>query len=485
MAFEILTNAQMREADKAAIDGGIPSYVLMQNAGQAVCDAITSRVAPCSVLVLCGPGNNGGDGYVVAQKLLAEGWDVQVLALQPPATADAQHASSDYTGARLAQFEPRTLVVDALYGTGLERPIEGAEAELIRQVNDSPALVVAVDIASGISGDSGAMLGAAIRADITVALCRKKLGHVLMPGKMFSGEVVIADIGIDHEQVKAVGSKIWENAPPLWLDMFPFHRMDQHKYMRGHALIVGGDIAHTGASRLAARAALRIGAGLVSINCSAIALQVYAATVMAVMCKVTNSIEEFGSLIADTRITALAVGPGNGVNAETKQKALAALQARKMLVLDADGLSVFADNPQELFSHIESNCILTPHEGEFERLFAQSGIDMKKSRLERAAAAAALAKAIVLLKGPDTIIAAPDGSMVVNTNAPPTLATAGSGDVLTGIIAGLLAAGTPPFRAACAGAWMHGAAAAQYGDGLIAEDIPDMLPKVIAQLHNL
>jgi NAD(P)H-hydrate epimerase len=342
---------------------------------------------------------------------------------------------------------------------------------------------VAVDVPSGVHGDSGEASGAAAPAVLTVTFFRRKPGHLLLPGRALSGEVVVADIGIPDAALDAIDVKLHANAPALWRARYPWPRLDGHKYSRGHAVVVGGGAAATGAARLAARAALRVGAGLVTVATSAEALPIYAAALTAVMTAVMTAVTEddaaFAALLADSRINAVLLGPGGGVSDATRRRVRAALDAGTACVLDADALTVFKDDPKELLNAISSPCLLTPHEGEFGRLFDASG-----DKVARARAAAAASGAAVLLKGADTIVAAPDGRAVINDNAPPELATAGAGDVLAGFALGLMAQGMAPFDAGCAAAWLHGAAAAGIGPGLIAEDLDEALPAVLKALKS-
>jgi NAD(P)H-hydrate epimerase len=459
---EFLTAAQSREADRCAAARGTPFSTLMENAGRAVADFIHARYAPRPVLVVCGAGNNGGDGQIIARMLAAQGWPV------------TQAGPEGCTPAALVNAR---LVVDALFGTGLNRPPDGASLAAIAAVNAAGLPVVSVDIPSGIDADTGTVFAEAVRATHTVTFHRAKPGLYLLPARAHAGEIIVAPIGIPDD---AVSAALFLNRPSLWRGALPVPTAETHKYTRGHALILGGGIATTGASRLAARAALRIGAGLVSIACPRKALPVYAAALEAVMTKPVATRDDLAALLADPRITAALIGPGHGVTPHTEACALDLLATRRPCVLDADALTCFARHPQSLFDALHESCILTPHEGEFARLFAVQG-----PRLPRAQAASAQSGAVLVLKGSDTVIAAPDGRAAINANAPPWLATAGSGDVLAGLITGLLAQGMPAFEAACASVWLHGEAANRFGPGMIAEDIERTLPDVINSLSLL
>jgi NAD(P)H-hydrate epimerase len=361
----------------------------------------------------------------------------------------------------------------------LTRPIEGIAANIIGALNGGDVPVIAVDVPSGVDGESGEIKGVAPKAALTVTFFRRKPGHLLLPGRLQCGETLVAQIGIERDVFGTIAPDIVANHPGWWGGDFPWAGAAGHKYSRGHALIAGGAVM-TGAARLAARAAARIGAGLVTVAAPQPAFPIYAAALTGIIVAPVSGLGHFDGLLADRRRNAVLIGPGVGTGPETRDKVLAILRAGKQAVIDADALTVFADRPADLFSAIRSPCVLTPHEGEFARLFGGSG-----SKLERARRGAKASGAVTLLKGPDTVIAAPDGRAVINENAPPELATAGSGDVLAGVVVGLLAQDMPAFEAVCAAAWLHGAAARRFGPGLIAEDLSDALPAVLADLTKL
>ena len=484
MAGEILTNDEMRRADEAAVKAGTPSLTLMENAGRAVADAIAARFPPGRVVVLCGPGNNGGDGFVAARFLAAHGFDVMVAADEKH-KGDAAAMAASWQGARVAlspaALDSGALIVDALFGAGLSRPLEKTYRALAEAVNQTHVPVIAVDVPSGLDSDSGKILGVAVKASLTVTFFRLKPGHLLLPGREWCGETLLADIGIPEAAISRV--KLFENTPLLWGNRFRWPQADAHKYARGHCVVVSGPAHATGAARMAARAALRIGAGLVSVAAQGDAVAANAAHLTAIMVKPFKGADGLANLLSDKRLNAVALGPGLGVGKATRSLVLAALKSGAATVLDADALTSFHDEPKALFAKIKHPAVMTPHEGEFERIFP--GLLRKaKSKIEAARHAAARANAVMLLKGNDTVIAAPDGTAAINTNAPPALATAGAGDVLTGFIAGLLAQGMPPFEAASAGAWLHGDAAGRFGPGLIAEDLPEILPESLLALRE-
>jgi len=482
----LYTIADMRQADALAIEGGIAGIDLMENAGRAVADAILQDFSPVDTAVLCGPGNNGGDGFVVARRLADAGWSVEVALLGDAdrLNGDAALARDRWTG-RTSTLEPRAiagakLVVDALFGAGLARPIAGQVREVLEVLDTLDAPIVAVDISSGIDGDTGAVLGTAVKADVTITFHRPKPGHYLLPGREHVGRLITADIGIplsvDHE----LDIKTFANLPSLWMSSFPKRKATSHKYSHGHALVLGGGISSSGAARLAAMGALRAGAGLVTVLCPASALPVYAASLTAIMVDPFKDDTGFIETLGDPRQNAVLLGPGAGVGESLRSKVLASLATEKFCVLDADALTSFAAQPETLFGAIskeKNDCLLTPHEGEFSRLF-----DLEGDRLTRARRAAAESGAVILLKGADTVVASPDGRASILTDAPATLATAGSGDVLAGIALGLIAQSMPMFEAASAAAWLHAQAGKAFGPGLIAEDLPGLLPGTLATL---
>ncbi len=479
---EILTVAEMTAADRAAVTAGTPGVVLMERAGAAVAEAILARWTARPVVVLCGPGNNGGDGNVAARRLADAGWPVRTASLAARArlTGDAAAAAQAWTGldAALQDLPPIAgeLVVDALFGAGLSKPLDGAARAALEAAEASGCTIVSVDLPSGLPGDRAAPLGYAPACALTITFHRKKPAHVLEPGRGLCGEVVVADIGL----AAPVDATMFENDPALWVHAFPWPARGAHKHSRGALVVVSGSMARTGAARLAARAGLRIGAGLVTVLSPPDALLVNAAHLEAVMLAAFGNDGELAG--AASKASAAVIGPAAGVNGGTHANVLALAGTPAALVVDADGLTVFRDEPERLFGALTARDVLTPHPGEFERLFPGL-LAASPERISAARAAAKRAGAVVLLKGPDTVIAAPDGRAAVNTNGAPWLATAGSGDVLAGFIGGLLAQGMESFEAACAGAWIHAQAGSDFGPGLIAEDLPDLAPGVLAALR--
>jgi NAD(P)H-hydrate epimerase len=481
----LLTPDEMARADAFAVARGHAENDLMHAAGQAVAEEVRRRWSVRPVVVLCGPGNNGGDGFVTARILHEAGWPVRVALLGTLGALKgaARHHAQRWQGPTVA-LTPETvagaeLIVDAIFGAGLSRPLEGAAAATIAAAARAGVPLVAVDVPSGLDGASGRVRGVAAAADLTVTFFRKKPGHLLMPGRELCGRTVVADIGIPAEALAEIAPAAHENAPALWLREFPWARPADHKYRRGHVLVLGG-ATMTGAARLAARAAGRMGAGLVTLAAPAAQWPVYAASLTSIIVQPFAGIAGYRKLLTDRRRNSLLLGPGAGVNPALRAMVLAALGTKRAAVLDADALTAFEKAPKALFKAIAGECVLTPHEGEFARLFPARG-----DKLARARAAARASKAVVVFKGPDTVIAAPDGRAAINANAPPELASGGTGDVLSGMIAGLLAQGMAPYAAASAAAWVHGEAGAALGPGLIADDLIAVLPGVLRGLKAL
>lgn len=519
LGLEILTTEEMYQADEWASRMGVPSLTLMENAGHGVA-LEAERMLPNKgrVVVLCGPGNNGGDGFVAARRLKEKNFDVSVCSLCPveELKGDAKLMATRWEGS-VGQMHPDLfsdcdLIIDGLFGAGLKRKIEGTSAQIINAINNSQKPVLSIDVPSGLDGSTGTYIGPVVKASCTVTFFRKKIGHLLLPGRILCGKVVVLDIGIpssileeasSHKNLK-IKIDTFSNDPRLWKDCFPIPQLQDHKYSRGHVLVVSGDTCHTGAARLGASGALRIGAGLVTLASPSSAVLENASHLTSIMLTVSDSPTSLENLLQDKRKNSILIGPAVGVCQQTAEMVLIALRSGTHVVLDADALSVFSlqdlsveqnrglgftssptkaiTGPEILFSEIHQRkdrfVILTPHEGEFSRLFGSD----QKSKLERARAAARKSGAIVLLKGADTVIAAPDGKAAINDNAPSWLATAGSGDVLSGFIVGLLAQKMPAFEAACAAVWLHGECANQFGVGLISEDLPKILPQVLAKV---
>ncbi|HMB11734.1 NAD(P)H-hydrate dehydratase [Saliniramus sp.] len=485
----ILAVAQMREADRLTIASGVSGMSLMESAGAGVAQAARAMLAPTGrVVILCGPGNNGGDGFIAARRLAEDGYRV-TLGLVGPREAlsgDAGAAAALYDGPAIPLEEitcdEADLVIDALFGTGLARGLEGAVAACIARVAQSGVPVLAVDIPSGIDGDSGTVRGVTLPATRTVTFAARKPGHLLLPGRDLCGVVSVVDIGIPDATRDGFAPALFANEPALWRTMLPHPKADTHKYQRGHGLVLSGEMHRTGAARLAARGALRSGAGAVTLASPRVALAVNAAHLTAIMLAPCDTPEELGALLEDLRFTAVALGPGYGVGEATRAMVKAAARAGRGLVLDADALTSFAGEAYTLgmIATAARACVLTPHEGEMRRLFESAeGVLDAPNRWQAALRAAEIARSVMICKGGDTIVASPDGRAAILAETTPYLATAGSGDVLTGIVTGLLTQGMPAFEAACAAVWLHARAGIAYGPGLIAEDLSEALPGVL------
>ena len=509
---DFLTAAQMRAVEKAAISSGeVTGLELMERAGKGVVGAIMEAWPEVTdgnrrAVVLCGPGNNGGDGFVVARLLKETGWSVRVYLygdperLPPDARANCKRWRELGEIATFPDERPdpwsSDVIIDAGFGTGLSRPLPddlmaaflGALPEADLKQAAEPPFVVAIDLPTGLCSDSGALLPAAVDADLTVTFHSRKLGHVLDRGPEFCGRVVVADIGLsDHVpgSVREIGG-----APAV------LAKSGGHKYGYGHALVVAGPPGAGGAARLAARGALRVGAGLVTLGCPIRAVDENAHHLNAIMLRSVDGAPGLREALEDQRFTSLCLGMGLGLGRGTHDLVFAALESGRPVVLDADALSRFQRSQEELFKRLHPKAVLTPHAGEFKRLFpdiagkldANATEGPTYSKVDATREAAARAGCTVLFKGPDTVIASPDGTCAINASvyerAAPWLATAGSGDVLAGFIAGLLARGVPPQKAAETGAWLHTECALSFGPGLISEDIPEELPKVLGALEG-
>ncbi|HEY8195302.1 MAG TPA: NAD(P)H-hydrate dehydratase [Hyphomicrobium sp.] len=514
---ELLTTSQMAEADRLAVVAGNASLNLMENAGRAVADATMELAAELArpsarICVLCGPGNNGGDGFAAARHLRDRGFDVRVFllgdraALKRDSAEMARRWPLPIRPATPDALQSMNIVIDALFGAGLSRPLDGDAAELVTAVNESGIPVVAVDVPSGLNGTTGESHGPVIQAHKTITFFRRKPGHLLMPGRSLCGEVIVAQIGIPESVLDVLKPVARENSSALWLTLYPWPKNGGNKYDRGHAVVVSGPPQQAGAARLGARGALRIGAGLVTLIGATASTAINAAHVNAIMVRAVSGTEGLQEFLSDVRRNAVLIGPGASVGAETVADVLSILKSSAAVVLDADALTSFAGDsdtgtrtesgigflnrngeqpasPDALFAAIKARSapvVITPHEGEFKRLFG----DLQGSKLDRALHAAELSGAIVILKGSDTVIAAPDGRAAINANAPPWLATAGSGDVLAGFVLGVLAQRMPAFEAACAAVWLHGECGGQFGVGLIAEDLSETLPDVLHRLYR-
>jgi ADP-dependent NAD(P)H-hydrate dehydratase / NAD(P)H-hydrate epimerase len=500
MAFpELMTPAEMSGADRFAISAGTPGIQLMERAGLAVADeAARLTKSRGRIAVLCGPGGNGGDGFIAGRLLGERGYTVELGLLGrrdalkgDPALAAARYQAPvlDAAAIDLAQAD---CVIDALFGAGLARDIDGEAKAIIERINAfkrAGGPVLAVDVPSGIDGETGGIRGAAVEASASVTFFRLKPGHLLEPGRRLAGAIRLADIGIPEAALGLIAPKTFVNAPAVWGEALPRPNAASHKYARGAVLVLSGSGHHTGAARLAARAALRAGAGIVSVASPPDAVAINSAHLTAVMVAPFANAREFEALIADERRRAIVLGPGAGAGPTLRKLVAAALTRpakQRTIVLDADALTSFAGDALRLAALIKRGgheAVMTPHEGEFAKLFEGApDVRLDDDKLARARAAARLMGAVVLVKGADTVVAAPDGRATIGWDLPPWLATAGSGDVLAGLVAGLTAQEMPAFEAASAAVWLHGACGRAIGPGLIAEDLPEALPRVLRAL---
>ena len=496
----------MRSADQQTIQGGITGFALLSAAGKQVFDVVQPLLSSDDrVLVACGGGNNGGDGLIVAKHLLDAGYDVAVALLGSSSDlqGDARiafdlldHPISTLTDELAGRY---SVIIDAILGIGIDRPVSGELAGWIHSANASSALIISVDIPTGIRGDCGSVMGVCINAQHTVTFFCKKPAHVLYPGRHYCGQVHLRQIGINASVLQDLQASVYENAISLWHAAIPQLTWSSHKYTRGHVVVASGDKLSTGAARLAARAALRSGAGLVTLAVPLLAVDVVANQITCEMIRSIDSGEELAQMLSDERITSVVLGPGMGVGQRTRQMVKTAINSTASVILDADALTSFENHQDELFQCIAQGTgqvVMTPHAGEFKRLFAgaiSSTLPQhasltreppKNDKIQLTKAAAKISGATVVMKGPDTVIANPSGQCVVNTNAPPWLATAGSGDVLAGTIAGWVAQGVGDMDAACIACWMHAEAAIAIGPGLIASDLVEQYPFIHQRLQQ-
>ncbi len=487
MPLDVLKTADSAACDRHAEAAGVSGLSLMEAAGSAVAQAILSRWAKRPTVILCGPGKNGGDGLVCGRILRQAGWSVRIALLGDPGRmkGDAAAALALWDGPveRMSATSPgeAELVVDAIFGAGLSRPLDGVTAELAAVLVVRAIPVIAVDLPSGVCGDRPAPDGITVRADLTVSFHCRKPSHCLEPAASLCGELVIADIGIPAGWRDVVTPIAQLNAPALWQAALPVPQAGTHKHQRGRLVVFSGGASSTGAARLAAIAGLRAGAGLVTLASPPAALLVNASASTAVMVKRWDAEADTGEFLVGLRADAGLIGPAAGMGETTRRAVSEALTGPAPMVLDADALTSFESDPQALFAQLRPIDVITPHAGEFERLFPGL-LTASVNRIEATAEAARQAGCVVLLKGADTVIAITGQTPVINRHASPALATAGSGDVLAGLIGGLMAQTVPAFQAACAASWLHGDAGQRLGQGLIAEDIPDALPQVLQAL---
>ncbi len=481
----LLSAAEMRRVEEAAIAAGRSGFALMQEAGKGVAGILRRDYdARRSAIILCGPGNNGGDGFVAATELRRVGWRVVILADRERAAyrGEAGEAVALWVGEirpltiaalrdALAE-EPRALILDALFGIGLTRDLDRRYGEIMDLAKIAGRPIIAIDIPSGIDADSGALRGFALPATRTITFGWAKPGHFLAPGEGHTGLLEILPLGFRPEWGKASGAKLWRNDPDLWREDHPYPQAEDHKYSRGLGLILARS-AMFGAGLLAARAARRIGAGMIAMGAPTAIHSALIAAQPGLIVKKLESGEDVPALLAEPRYRAILVGCGSPADGEARAMALGALAGDPPVIVDGGGLSAFAEKPGDLFARLRPDCVLTPHDGEFAALFPDLAV--LPDRLQATRAAAERSGACVLRKGRISLFAAPDGRAVIAPPAPADLATAGSGDVLAGILLGLMAQKMPSFSALGAALFAHGAAARHCGPRLIAEDLPEAL----------
>jgi len=463
------------------------SYSFMKKAGSQVFKFINNRFKnKRPVIVLCGPGNNGGDGFVVARHLINHGYSVKVyiFASENNYKGDALTALKKFKGElkkiSLFKLQKNALIVDAIFGIGLKRNIKGILSKVFRKINQSKNPVVSVDIPSGVCSNTGEILGSAIKTDFTITFHRKKIGHVVGFGKQFSGRVQVVDIGFVQRKVK---SRCYENSPDLWIKYFPWKKPFSHKYSRGRVVVYGGQKEFTGATILSAQAALRTGTGSVKIVCSKDTLQIYSVKFPSVLKKEINGILQLENFLKKEKITSILIGPGSGSNKKIKEITKLILKKIKYVVLDADALTCFQEDLKTLYSLLDKNKIITPHSGEFHKIFPNIKKDLNS--MDKAINAVKLIKSNIILKGPSTVIVSHDKRIVINDHASSELAVIGSGDVLSGLVVSLVGQKKMnPFLAGCAATWLHGDIAKRYEKGLIAEDLVQGIPRALKRLKK-
>ncbi len=487
----LLMPSEAQQADQCAIKAGKKSAALMESAGRSVAEVLVDYVGTPlelggEIIVLCGPGNNGGDGFVAARHLYEWGYPVRVQLLGEPAklAGGAAKMAQKWQGtigtATGSSLKGASVIIDALFGVGLNKPIEGEAANLIAAANETDAFRLAVDVPSGLNAETGNVSGCCFQADATVTFSYRKPGQLVAPGRFYCGgadHVHVVDIGISADVLDQMTPLCFSNEPTLWSNAYPFQGPASHKYDRGHLLVLGGKEPTLGASRLASLAALRVGAGLVTLAAPSDSYPVQAAALTDVMVRRFDSAFGFVGILGDPRIGTVLLGPGAGVGEKTVELVQQAGVKKCNMVLDADALSSFVGRAEHLKAIADGDVVMTPHEGEFAKLFPS--LDVVSDRIGAARSAAKITNSTIVLKGVSTIVAAPDGRVSIASNGPSWLAIGGTGDVLAGLIGGLMVQGMPVFEAASAAVWIHGEAGMKVGRGLIASDLLDIIPSVL------
>lgn len=485
------TATQAKQCDELAITQfDMEGKTLLENAGDQVAEVLLQQFQPCPTLILCGPGNNGGDGYVVANHLRTAGFEVTLLQFGAPKNGSAaEMIAKEWQGKAIAFDEKKAisllksydLYVDAIFGTGLSRTLPEPLLRFIQALNQVKAPIISIDIPTGVDAETGQLHGGAIKATHTVTFTTRKVGHMLFPGRAYAGEVIVKNIGLPEKLLTTVVPYIFRNIPDLWQSKLPLKKaakqLTMHKHQHGKLMVASDAESMTGATRLAALGAARTGVGIVHLAVPEATAMVYTLTQASWIIHKNEKAETLRELLKQVKPEAVLVGPGFGLDSQIHHYIEIMLKSRIACVLDADALTAYAGQAEELGNLVKGPLIITPHEGEFARLFP----NLKGSKIERAGEAAHILNGIVVLKGADTVIAAPSKLTVINDNAPWWLATAGSGDILAGMIAGFLAQGMPAFDAACAATWIHSEAANAFGPGMIAEDILPQLPKILTR----
>ena len=502
--MELFTITEMQMADRLAIEAGISGVFLMEQAGICVTSHF-ERISdgPCRITILAGPGNNGGDAFVVARLLKQRAYKIDMFEFcaknrqEGGVQSDAKfmkekwleiggqiHSLSNISDIR-EKLDQSDMLIDGLFGAGLNRDIEEPLLSVIDEINRSNLEVLAIDIPSGVNGDTGQIMGTAIKASQTCSFHRPKQGHYLYPGRDMCGELNIENIGIPARVNNQILSKQHINTPDLWRDSLNRRAINSHKYHQGSVLVASGDQTMQGASVLSSNAAVEVGAGLVTMTVAKKEPQPHPKSYAAIMLASLPEGEEgkgLDTLISSKKITASLIGPGSMPSVKTQERALALLKTSKGVVLDAGALTAFKGQQELLSAGIKNrdvlvpSVVLTPHEGEFKALFPDLNV---KNKIEAAREAAKRMSAVIVLKGADTVIASPDERVIVNANAPATLASAGTGDVLAGIIVGLIAnIATPLFEAAAAAVYIHGECANKISTELVADELIDHIADV-------
>ncbi len=489
----ILNSSEIKAIEQKEFKLRKSSYSLMQSAGEKCADYISLNISKNKeLLVVCGPGNNGGDGFVIGNSLITKGHKVKIFLILPL----KNKKNDNYKAFKrldcevfnlkdlLKELKKKTkpIIVDCIFGTGLNKNLSSSIKDIVRTINKKKTFTISIDMPTGISSDNGQAMGEAIKANLTLALHCKKIGHVLFPGVYFSGVIKVLDIGIRRSLNKIIDNRIKENNPNLWINKkFPWKKYNSHKYSRGRVYIYGSLKNYIGASLLSSSAAIRCGTGSVTIISNKDTIDKYNQKFFSLLKVEINSDEELKNFLNSSSITSFLIGPGAGVNQQTIDNVKLISKFVSSVVIDADAITSFTKNSKELFSILDKNKIITPHEGEFNRIF--SDLKNVKNKIEKSIKAAKKANCVLVFKGPDTIIASPDGEICINTISTEELAVIGSGDVLSGIITSLIGKNKmSAFDGACAGVWLHSYAARMIKKGLIAEDIIKNLPKALVYL---